>query len=201
MAQQPPDWLLNWEQQKQSGQRAQSAMEDAARLAASYAPNQPPVARNADGTFAKGNSGNLAGGNAPFVHRSVRAALDEAAPDVTSKVIQAARGGDMQACRIVMERVHAPKRSRAEPVKFNLDTTKSYIEQAVQVMRAMADGELDPETGKVVMECLSTAAVLTQHSEFEARIYALEAAQREGPPGARGGVVVGDIDEQGNLIQ
>jgi hypothetical protein len=95
----------------------------------------------------------------------------------------------MTAAKMVLDRIYAPKRPGRDAIKFNLDTALPLLAQVKQVLRGMASGELDIESGKFVIDCLTAAAGIQQHTEFEERLNALEAAQRDGAPGALGGVM------------
>lgn len=109
-------------------------------------------------------------------------ALDEAAEDVTKAVIEQAKGGDMQAARLVLDRIKPPLRPRAERVQFPLDPDAPLTTQARQLMDSIASGAVDPETGKMLIDCLHGFASLRQADELAARIEALETAA-----GAQGG--------------
>jgi hypothetical protein len=125
-----------------------------------------------------GQSGNPSGRPAGALNRKtlVAAALDAASEDVTKAVIAAAKGGDMQAARLCLERVQPPLRPRAEKVQFALDSASPLTAQAQQILSAVAAGELDPETGKLLVDCLHGFTALRQADELAARIEALEAA-------------------------
>lgn len=145
-----------------------------------------------DGKFKAGQSGNPRGRPPGALNKKTRVsiALDAAAEDVTKAVIDAAKDGDMQAAKLVLERIQPPVRPRAERVQFALDPTGPLTAQAQQVLVAVAAGELDPETGKLLVECLSSFAGLRQTDELAARIELLEQATREAQhTGARGGVL------------
>ena len=77
--------------------------------------------RNADGTFAKGNSANPAGKPKGTLHRATRAVLammEGEAEAITRKAIDLALAGDSVAMRLVMERLVSPLRER--PVSLAL---------------------------------------------------------------------------------
>lgn len=142
--------------------------------------------------FKKGQSGNPAGKAPGTLNRKTRVAqaLDDSAEDVTKAVIDAAKGGDMQAARLVLERVKPPLRARAELSPFPLDATAPLTAQGQQILSACAAGTLDVDTAKVLIDCLSSFAGLRQTDELATRLAALEEAVRDNPQGdARGGVV------------
>lgn len=101
-------------------------------------------------------------------------ALEKRAEAVADAVVDAALGGDMQAARLVLERVQPPKRAEGTRVQFKLDPAASLSEQARQVLTAMAGGEVDVEVGQIFLNSLSTYAGLREHDELASRIGALE---------------------------
>lgn len=119
----------------------------------------------------------------------VALALDAAAEDVTKAVIESAKGGDMQAARLCLDRIQPPLRPRAETVQFDLDPEAPLTTQAQQVLIAVAAGELDPDTGKLLIECLSAFAGLKQTDELALRIAQLEQAATEASVAVPGGVL------------
>lgn len=93
---------------------------------------------------------------------------------VAAVVIEKAKGGDMTAANIVLQRISPPLKSRAEKVKFELDSQAPLTDQARQVLAAMALGEIDPDTAQVVINCISAFAGLRQVDELDERLRALE---------------------------
>lgn len=141
--------------------------------------------------FAKGQSGNPAGRPMGSKNKKtlVALALDAAAEDVTKAVIESAKGGDMQAARLCLDRIQPPLRPRAETVQFDLDPAAPLTTQAGQVLGAISKGELDPDTGKLLIECLSAFAGLKQTDELALRIAQLEQTAREASVAVPGGVL------------
>lgn len=148
-----------------------------------------------DGRFKPGQVGNPNGRPKGSKNKKtlVAIALDAAAEDVTKAVIASAKGGDMQAAKLVLERIQPPMRPQAEKVQFDLDPTAPLATQGQQVLAAVAAGELDPETGKLLVECLSAFAGLKQTDELALRIAQLEQMAKD----ARSSGVAGGVLEQG----
>lgn len=127
-------------------------------------------------------SGNPKGKPAGTLNRKTKVAiaLDSRAEAVATAVVDAALDGDMQAARLVLERVQPPKRPEGNRVNFKFDADTSMAEQARQVLAAMACGDIEVEIGQIFLNSLSTAAGIFEHSELAQRISELESAARAG---------------------
>lgn len=89
-------------------------------------------------------------------------------------VIDKALAGDIPAANIVLQRISPPLKTRAEKVKFELDSQAPLTSQARQILAAVAMGEVDPETGQVLINCTSASAGLQQVDGLDERLRALE---------------------------
>lgn len=96
---------------------------------------------------------------------------------IAKVVIEAAKGGDMQAAGIALARLAAPLKAQAERVEFELDPSLPLADQAKQILAAVAEGKVDAETGKTLIACLSSVANIAAVENLEARIIMLEARQ------------------------
>lgn len=126
-------------------------------------PSEQP-ARSARGTFVKGHSGNPGGRSGQT--QAIRAKLAEGAEAVTKKVLAAAKKGDMQACRLILERLVPPIKAIAEPVLFDLDDS-DLPSAAKSILRAIASGELPPDQGRHLIEALSSVAKVIEVEELQ----------------------------------
>jgi hypothetical protein len=129
-----------------------------------------------DGRFKPGQSGNPAGKAPGTKNKKTLLAeeLEQAASGVQAVVIAKALEGDIQAAGLVLTRVHPPLRSRAERVQFDLNPDMPLAAQAQQVLVAVAEGEIDPETGQLIVNLISSFAGIKATDEFAARLEALE---------------------------
>jgi hypothetical protein len=123
--------------------------------------------------FQPGNPGRPKGAR----HRSTVLAEKLMADDVegiVAAVVKAAKNGDMQAARIILDRL-APIR-RGRPVQFDLPagTDAAGVSAAFAVLKAVAGGELTPEEGASVTTLLEARRRAIETVELEARIAALE---------------------------
>ncbi|MEQ1024573.1 DUF5681 domain-containing protein [Pseudomonas aeruginosa] len=133
-------------------------------------PNTPPKG------WQPGQSGNPKG--RPIGSRNKKNIIaEEFAKDgsaVARVVMDAALAGDMQAANMVLQRLSPPLRARAEKVTFQLTPDAPLSEQAAQILQAVSDGQIDPDTGKLLIDCIQSVAGIRAVDELEARLAALE---------------------------
>lgn len=123
-----------------------------------------------------GQSGNPAG-RPKGTRNKKNVVAEEFAKDgskVARVVMDAALAGDMQAANLVLQRLSPPLRARAEKVQFDLSQDAPLTTQAQQVLAAIADGNIDPETGHMLINCIASFAGLKQVDDLEQRLIALE---------------------------
>lgn len=120
--------------------------------------------RDKAGKWKPGQSGNPGGRSGQT--QELRARLGEGADAVTKKVLTAAKKGDMQACRLILERLVPPIKPTAETVCFDLDDTDPPS-AAKSILRAVAAGELPPDQGKALIEGLVAVARVIEVAELQ----------------------------------
>jgi hypothetical protein len=133
-------------------------------------PNKPPKG------WQPGQSGNPRG--RPVGSRNKKNVIAEEfekdGSAVARVVMDAALEGDMQAANMVLQRLSPPLRARAEKVTFELSPDAPLHQQANQVLASVAEGAIDPETGKLLIDCIQSVAGIRAVDELEARLIALE---------------------------
>lgn len=136
-------------------------------------PNKPPKG------WQPGQSGNPKG--RPVGSRNKKNVIAEEfekdGSEVARVVMDAALEGDMQAANMVLQRLSPPLRARAEKVTFELTPDAPLHQQANQVLASVAEGAIDPETGKLLIDCIQSVAGIRAVDELEARLQALEEKQ------------------------
>lgn len=136
-------------------------------------PNKPPKG------WQPGQSGNPKG--RPVGSRNKKNVIAEEfekdGSAVARVVMDAALQGDMQAANMVLQRLSPPLRARAEKVTFELTPDAPLHQQANQVLASVAEGAIDPETGKLLIDCIQSVAGIRAVDELEARLIALEEKQ------------------------
>lgn len=132
--------------------------------------------RDKAGKWKPGQSGNPGGRSGHT--QELRARLAEGAEAVTRQVLTAAKNGDMQACRLILERLVPPIKPRAETVRFELDDS-DLPSAAKSILRAVAAGELPPDQGKALIEGLGAVARVIEVAELQKAVEELR-EQMEG---------------------
>ena len=136
-------------------------------------PNKPPKG------WQPGQSGNPKG--RPVGSRNKKNVIAEEfekdGSAVARVVMDAALQGDMQAANMVLQRLSPPLRARAEKVTFELTPDAPLHQQANQVLASVAEGAIDPETGKMLIDCIQSVAGIRAVDDLEARLIALEEKQ------------------------
>jgi hypothetical protein len=129
--------------------------------------------------FGPGNPGKPKGARHKTTLLAEKLMQDDAA-DVVKKVIAAAKGGDMTAARIVLDRI-APAR-RDSPVTIALPKIESAADAAkamASVLDAVAGGAMTPGEAEQVAKLIDTFARTLEVTEFEERLRALEVKAKE----------------------
>lgn len=129
-----------------------------------------------------GQSGNPAGRPAGAGKvAKLREAIAADVPAILQAVIEQAKGGDMQAARILIERVIPAMKPQELAAPLSLPVDGTLTEQGKAVLGAVAAGELAPGQASQLLGAVATLARVTELDELVARITALENAQHGKP--------------------
>lgn len=132
------------------------------------------------GQWQPGTSGNPAG-RTPGTGKvaKLRAAIAEHVPAIVERLVEAAKDGDVQAARLLLERVLPPVKAveATQTVELRGETLTA---QGQAVLAAVAAGELAPGQGATLIGALGTLARVVEVDDLLRRIEALEA---RGEPG------------------
>jgi len=96
-------------------------------------------------------------------------------PEILAGLVMAAKAGDMQAARLVLERVLPPVKAIEQGVALALPKGGTLTAKASAVLTAAAAGTLAPGQAVQLIAALGTLAKITEVDELAARITALEA--------------------------
>jgi hypothetical protein len=134
------------------------------------------------GRFQPGQSGNPRGKPKGLRSRVTQLAenlMSEDAEEVVKAVVSAAKGGDMAAARIILDRICPTRKSR--PVEIDIPPIAALADVLPamgKVVAAMASGDLTPDEAATIAGLLDAKRKTLETIEIERRIAALE--QRAG---------------------
>ena len=123
-----------------------------------------------------GQTGNLKGrppGQSEITR--LRASLAGDVPDILAGLVMAAKGGDVQAARLILERILPPIKAIEQAVELQLPNGGTLTAKASAVLSAAAAGNLAPGQAAQLIAALGTLAKINEVDELAARITALEA--------------------------
>jgi hypothetical protein len=144
-----PDWLKGFKPNKETGNPAWRA-----------GMNSPNPAGRPKGVIDK--------------RSKLSQALRDDGPDIVRVVIDAALNGDMTAASMVLNRIAPPLKATAEKVQFELSSDKSLAVQAEEILKAVSEGQVDPETAKILIGCINSVAGIKAVELLEDRVLKLE---------------------------
>lgn len=127
-----------------------------------------------DTRFKPGQSGNPGGrptGSGEVAR--LRAAIGEHVPEILEQLVNAARGGDIQAARLILERVLPPLKAIEQAQAIDLPEG-TLTEQGRAVLASVAAGDLAPSQGAALLGAIGTLGKVAEMDELSARITALE---------------------------
>jgi hypothetical protein len=104
----------------------------------------------------------------------LRASLARDVPDILAVLVLAARGGDVQAARLILERVLPPVKAVELAQAINLPTDGTLTAKGNAVLHAVAAGKLAPALGSALLGAIGTLARVTEMDELDARVAELE---------------------------
>lgn len=104
----------------------------------------------------------------------LRAAIAKHVPSILTQLVAAAQGGDVQAARLILERVLPPLKGTEQAIELQLPDGGTLTAQGRAVLAAVAAGELAPSAGAALLGAIGTLARVTELDELTARIEKLE---------------------------
>jgi hypothetical protein len=125
------------------------------------------------GTFPKGVSGNPMG-RPRSESTQLRIRLAEQGEEVAQVVIEAALRGDMQAAKIVLERLCPPLKPSAAPVMIDLPDKPGLADTARAIIQHAANGQITPDVAGQLVQAVAALARVMEIDELERRLTALE---------------------------
>lgn len=141
---------------------------------------QEQEARDEDGRFRKGQSGNPGGRPIGSRNKATEIAeqlLDGEAEALTRKAVERALEGDNAALRLCLERIIPPRRRR--PVNFDLPAVRGAADLAgmmAAITTAAAQGTIAPGEAAEMARVVEIFVRAVETSDFERRLRELEEA-------------------------
>ena len=125
--------------------------------------------------FQPGQSGNPAGRPRKKSKGEMLGAelTDDDLKAIFKKVVDAAKGGDLQAVRTVLDRVWAPLRA-VDPPAYLEPLSGTLTAQGHAILAAMTEGDLSPGQAAQLLGALASQAKLVETDDFAKRLEAIE---------------------------
>ena len=140
-------------------------------------PNKSKI-RTKDGQFKKGTSGNPSGRPTGSRNRATLMAeqyLEGEAEQLTRKVVDLAKGGNILALRLCLERVIPIRRERS--IELELPPAHNALDLAANLQRILAavgEGRITPGEAQALTEVVGSQAHLFETADMERRLQELE---------------------------
>ena len=136
----------------------------------------------AKGQFPKGKSGNPRGKPKGTRHRSSLIAEQLFAGEIQNickTVIEEAKAGDMQAAKIILDRL-LPSR-KDTPIQIDLpkiESSSDVVRAVGCIINAVGIGQISPSEGEALARIVDIHTKALELNEFERRLAALEGGKR-----------------------
>ena len=127
-----------------------------------------------------GQSGNPGGKKPGTRHKATDMLLkvmEGGAKEIVEEVVKAAKGGNLMAARIVLERLVPPAKERPISAAIALPdtaTAEGIAQAQAAILQAVAAGQLLPGEGTALANIVEARRRAVETEELEARITALE---------------------------
>lgn len=141
---------------------------------ASSAPAIEASSRTAKGRFAPGRSGNP-GGRISRADKQLREKLRTDGDAVLSVVLEAAKAGDLAACKLVLDRLVPALKPTAAPVSINLPEQAGIAGTARAFIDAAASGAMPADVAALMVGAVASLARVVEIDDLAKRLDALEA--------------------------
>lgn len=102
----------------------------------------------------------------------LRKSIVDEMPDIIKKLVELAKEGDVQAAKVLLDRICPPLKPQA--MSINLPANGSLCEQADEIIKATLTGHIPPDIGSQLIAALANQGKLIETTELIARIEILE---------------------------
>lgn len=128
--------------------------------------------------FQKGKSGNPKGkakGTKNKATRLIESLMQSELDNIGQKLIELALAGNLQAIRLVLDRIMPPKTSRSIEIEIpKIKNTTDALQAISTVIHAVGQGELTPSEGEAITKIIQSFTQALQSYEFDQRLSTLE---------------------------
>lgn len=128
--------------------------------------------------FTKGSSGNPSGRAPGSRNRAtlLRDSLAEDVPAIIAVLVEQAKGGDIQAARLILERTLPPAKAVGPSIEVELDGFASgdLMARSEAVISALGKGEISTDVGASLMSALNVQANILEAHDLSERVARLE---------------------------
>jgi hypothetical protein len=136
----------------------------------------------AKGQFPKGKSGNPRGKPKGTRNRSTLIAeqlFANEVEDICKTVIQEAKAGDMQAAKMILDRLLPPRKDNPIQIDLPKMENSSDLLKAVEcITNAVGSGQISPCEGETLARIIDVHTKALELTEFEKRLAALEGEKK-----------------------
>lgn len=127
------------------------------------------------GRFKPGQSGNPKGRPpGSGLAGKLRRAIAADAEDVLAALLKQAKAGDVQAARVLLDRVCPPLKAEAQTVSLPGLDSDTLTARAEAALAAVAAGELAPDVASALVAAVGALARVHETDELERRIQQIE---------------------------
>lgn len=99
--------------------------------------------------------------------------VDPDMPELVQTLVQAAKGGDVAAIKVILDRLVPPLKPTAD--SLSMRATGTLEERGQAIINAMTVGRIGPDTAKTAIDVLAAQAKLIEQSDLVSRMDQLEA--------------------------
>jgi hypothetical protein len=128
--------------------------------------------------FPKGHSGNPNGRPKGTRNKStilVQLLLERDLEEICNRVIEEAKAGNMQAVKMILDRILPPKKDSPIAIDIPEIKTSSDILQAINcISTAVGQGEISPSEGETLSKIIDIHSKALEIYDFEKRLKAIE---------------------------
>ena len=123
--------------------------------------------------FKPGQSGNPAGRPKDKTPATLlRKSIVNEMPEIVKTLVDSAKNGDIQAAKVLLDRICPPLRSQALPIEVEMGDTLPNT--GGNILSAILSGDIPPDIGSILIKALTDQGKLIELQEIAERLKRLE---------------------------